>query len=753
MMEAIFLKILDMSLVSAYCIAIVLLIRLFLRKSPKSFSYILWIAVFIRLAIPFTPESPVSLVPQAVSDHSVTAWVSEKENPVFDPSFTAEAGGLNPIQEANGDTSLKYSANQEINAFPATQNLPQAQITARDRVTSLEDTTETGKSGIMTPSMTQIFSIVWLVGLISLLSYNFITYIILKKRLRSSVWLEANIFESPSIPSPFLFGIFRPKIYIPSGLQDSDRAHILRHEQIHIQRGDSVVKAILFAITCIHWFNPLVWLAFAFMSRDMEMSCDEKVIRELGYEIKKNYSSSLLSLATGRSLLHATPLTFSEGNLKGRIKNVLSYRKPALWIILTSSLLVGIVVFGLIFNPLQNVNAANQTTEITDPQIESTTETSPTTPTTTAEPTSKKPFLDDRYDNLFIDVDGERISYREVIEMQSEDFLLLSNLSPLDYKTTSPVDVSDFMKVFTEAGYDIVMEDTAVAVHDGLAFSGYRARSSDDKENVTCIPFDSEEEANQTISRWTMNAFYKDATLNTDNNNRPMQVLFTDSALICYDHDGSYAGSDLFIITYQSGSNMIHARITAEIPRLETFFGAMDQLGLPFPGEFKLNQAPGKWPENAVFGSSSHFVDILTGRGYKVKLNDPNFDWEWYEARSEDFGVYVCNGLEAVNFTPAREYLRLMTLLESDYPNESEYPTVECHSSDSHEMIITSSPDAYVVSVYFDMVGLETPYDGLFDRTIWYVKAFANITDLSETEAAAAREEVDAVIKELCFPG
>ena len=491
------------------------------------------------------------------------------------------------------------------------------------------------------------------------------------------------------------------------------------------------------------------------MSRDMEMSCDEKVIRELGYGIKKNYSFSLLSLASGRNLLHATPLTFSEGNLKGRVKNVLGYRKPALWIILVSSALVGFVVLGLIFNPLQNVQAANQTTKITDPQIESTTDSTAattTTPTNTVEPSSNKPILDERYDNLFIEADGERISYREVIEMQSEDFYLLYNRSPLDYKTTSPVDISDFMEVFAEAGYDIVMEDTAVAIHDGLAYLGYRARSLDDKENVTCMTFDSEEEANQTISRWTMNALYKDAILNPDINSQPMQILFTDSALICYDLDGSYAGDNMTIITYQSGSNIIHARITAEIPRLETFFEAMDQLGLPFPGAYKLNQAPSEWPENAVFGSSSDFVDTLTGRGYSVELYDPNFDWEWYEARSEDSGVYVCNGLEAVNFTPAREYIRLITSFESDYPDETEYPTVEYHSSDSYEMIITRSPDSYVVSVYFDMTGLETPYDGPFDRTIWYVKAFANLHDLSETEAAAAREEVDAVIKKLCFP-
>lgn len=748
-MEAVFLKILDMSLVSAYCIAIVLLIRLFLRKAPKSFSYILWIAVFIRLALPFTPESPVSLVPQAVSDHGVTAWVSEKANPVFDPSFTAEAGEINPIREANGDVSPIDSANQQIKTFPATQNLPQAQITAHDRVTSSEGATETGNSGTMNPSMTQIFSIVWLVGLISLLSYNFIAYIILKKRLRSSVWLEANIFESPSIPSPFLFGIFRPGIFIPSGLEDSERAHILRHEQIHIQRGDYVVKAILFAITCIHWFNPLVWLAFAFMSRDMEMSCDEKVIRELGYGIKKIYSSSLLSLATGRSLLHATPLAFGEGNLKGRIKNVLGYRKPALWIILASSVLVGIVVFGLIFNPLQNVKAANQTTETTAPQIETTADASQTTPTTSAEPTVTNPVWDDPndpYDNLFIDVDGERISYRDVLNMQSSQNF--DGLNPLEYITTSPVDVSNFQTVFSEAGY-VVEESTGI--HNEKIIYGWEAKSSDGKDVVRCHNFDSEEDANQAVVQMIMEYYYADSLNPYPYDSFVLRFMSTDSALLFFDTDGYYEKNNTFYITYQTGSSVIHAEIVMEVPRLQTFITATEKLGLNFPGAYNPNQNPSEWPENAAFDFSSDFVNVLTERGYEVEMYDSNFDWEWYEAENTEMGVRFCNGLKGEDFSPGKDFLMRMNIPEDDYWFINS--TYEYHCSDSYEMIINNSENSYCITVYFDATGLETPYNGPFNRTIWYAMVWGDLTNLSDTEAAAVRAEVDAVIREMYFPG
>jgi len=124
-----------------------------------------------------------------------------------------------------------------------------------------------------------------------------------QRQLKSALHIEKSIFESSSISSPFVLGIFRPKIYLPAGLQDSDRTYILRHEQIHIRRGDYAVKIILFAITCVHWFNPLVWLAFGLMSRDMEMSCDEKVVRDLGYDIRKNYSASLLSMVSPTILI------------------------------------------------------------------------------------------------------------------------------------------------------------------------------------------------------------------------------------------------------------------------------------------------------------------------------------------------------------------------------------------------------------------------------------------------------------------
>lgn len=375
MMEDVFLRLVDMSLISSYCIAIVLLIRLLLRKSPKVFSYLLWIAVFARLAFPLMLESPISLVPESIGSQSVSSWIYKD-----DAQTVSKTPALsNNISEGTLENPANEVSPGTQTVFPATQSPVAGMNTPAAEANPL--------------SIPFIFSIVWLVGLVALTAYNLGAYRLLKRQLKTATRIDDKVYESSSISSPFLLGLFQPRIYLPAGLQDSYRTYILRHEQIHMLRGDYAIKAILFAITCVHWFNPLVWLAFGLMSRDMEMSCDEKVIRELGYEIKKNYSTSLLSLATGRSLLHATPLAFGEGSIKGRIKNVLSYKKPALWIMLASALIVGCVVVGLMLNPLQSKKAKTtvepSTTTTATTVAETTAETTVPTQATTSIPSKQ----------------------------------------------------------------------------------------------------------------------------------------------------------------------------------------------------------------------------------------------------------------------------------------------------------------------------------------------------------------------------
>ena len=154
--------------------------------------------------------------------------------------------------------------------------------------------------------------------------------------------------------TPFVLGLIRPKIYLPVGLNATERSYILLHEQTHIHRKDHMIKIVAFLILSIHWFNPLVWIAFILMSADMELSCDERVLKEMNEDIKKSYANSLLSLATGRHILNGSPLAFGEGNVKGRIKNVLSYRIPSLWVVAVSIVAIIIVGIALITNPSDN---------------------------------------------------------------------------------------------------------------------------------------------------------------------------------------------------------------------------------------------------------------------------------------------------------------------------------------------------------------------------------------------------------------
>lgn len=153
----------------------------------------------------------------------------------------------------------------------------------------------------------------------------------LRRRIVGAVRLRDNIYLADHIDSPFVMGVLRPRIYLPSTLAEGERGYIILHEQCHIQRFDPAVKLLSFTALCLHWFNPLVWLSFLLSGRDMEMRCDEAVIRQLGDGVRADYSASLLSLATGRRILAGAPLAFGEGDPKSRIENLLRFRRPKTW--------------------------------------------------------------------------------------------------------------------------------------------------------------------------------------------------------------------------------------------------------------------------------------------------------------------------------------------------------------------------------------------------------------------------------------
>jgi beta-lactamase regulating signal transducer with metallopeptidase domain len=197
----------------------------------------------------------------------------------------------------------------------------------------------------------EIGAYIWILGIIALLMYSLVSILQLKRQLKSAQLIEQNIFEAGNLRTPFILGFIRPKIYLPIGLSKEERNYIILHEQTHIQRKDHIIKVLAFLILSIHWFNPLVWIAFMLMSTDMEHSCDERVLKEMDEEIKKPYADSLLSLATGRHILNGSPLAFGEGNVKGRIINVLNYKKPVFWVVTVALIAVVAVSVGLMSNP------------------------------------------------------------------------------------------------------------------------------------------------------------------------------------------------------------------------------------------------------------------------------------------------------------------------------------------------------------------------------------------------------------------
>ena len=308
MASALFSRIVNMSLTASVVILAVLALRLLLRRAPKIFSYALWAVVLFRLLCPVSFSSPLSLfgavsVP-AVQSAGATA-ISSGASVTNSPAAVANFPAADSAQAVSGQTASQGAAQTAQN--PA-------------------------KTAGLWAAVEPALPDVWLAGSAAMLIVNLASLLHLRRKLVGSVRLEKNVYLADHIATPFVFGLFRPRIYLPSALGEPERAAIVLHEQTHIRRYDYFAKILAFAALAIHWFNPLVWLAFSLMEKDMEMSCDETVLRKLGADVRGEYSESLLRLATGRKMLSA-PIAFGEGATKGRIKNVMNYKKPALWAI------------------------------------------------------------------------------------------------------------------------------------------------------------------------------------------------------------------------------------------------------------------------------------------------------------------------------------------------------------------------------------------------------------------------------------
>ena len=334
-MTDVFLQVLNMSLTASYVIAVVLLLRLLLRRLPKQISYLLWSAVAFRLCCPISWQSVFSLF------------------------------SLTPLTGASTLTQVGGAAS--LNHFPAALSPAPGQT-----VTGAAQAGETitgpilpeiqpgvGSAGAAVPQadplqlVLTIAAVIWCVGMAALLIYSVVCYLQMKRHMRTAVLLRENIYQSEYIRSPFLLGLIRPKIYIPYGLDENTLRYVLAHERYHIRRRDYLVKPFAFLLLTVHWFNPLCWLAFYLMSRDMEMSCDEKVLGAQGNSVQA-YSTALLSFALPRRFPAPSPLAFGEAGVKSRIKNVLHWKKPRLWVTLAAALLCVLAVVACTANPAQS---------------------------------------------------------------------------------------------------------------------------------------------------------------------------------------------------------------------------------------------------------------------------------------------------------------------------------------------------------------------------------------------------------------
>ena len=315
-------KILNMSLTASVAIVFVLLLRLLLKKAPKVISYALWGVVLIRLLCPVSIESGLSLF--GLFD-TPTAHMTERTSAVeYIPS--------NIVHTEYPEVVLPVPGIGEA----ITEALPQGEEQLR------ADPMEAPMS---------IATYVWMGGILVMATYGIVTYLRLRRKLQTASPLRENIWLADGIESPFVMGLIRPKIYLPSAMEEREQSYIILHEQHHIRRLDHIVKALAFVALCIHWFNPLVWVAFILSGKDMEMSCDEAVVRKLGTEIRADYSASLLSLATGKRIIAGMPLAFGEGNTKGRIRNLANWKKPAFWVVLVAVIACVVLAVCLLTNP------------------------------------------------------------------------------------------------------------------------------------------------------------------------------------------------------------------------------------------------------------------------------------------------------------------------------------------------------------------------------------------------------------------
>ena len=315
-LKTMFLKLMNMSISASWLVLAVLILRFALKKAPKWVNVILWGIVAVRLICPSSIESALSLIP---STETVPMNIEMAARPAIDSGIDVVNSAVNPI------ISASFTPNPGASANPLQIWIPVA-------------------------------SVIWLLGMVGMALYTAISYLRLYRLLNTAVRYEKNIFQSENVTTPFVLGIFRPKIYLPFQIAEGDLAHVVAHEQAHICRKDHWWKPLGFLLLTIHWFNPLMWLAYVLLCRDIELACDERVIQKLGNVQRADYTQALVSCSVNRRMIAACPLAFGEVGVKDRVKTIMNYKKPAFWLIVVAIILCMIVAVCFLTDPIQEKN-------------------------------------------------------------------------------------------------------------------------------------------------------------------------------------------------------------------------------------------------------------------------------------------------------------------------------------------------------------------------------------------------------------
>ena len=310
-MEALFLKLVNMSITASWLVLTIIAVRLVFRKTPKWILCLLWGLVAVRLIFPFSIESALSLIP---NPEPLPQDIIYTAHPQLQSGIIIVDNTINPMLESSMTPIEPASANPtQIWSF--------------------------------------ILSQVWILGMVLMLLYTIISYLLLKRKVATAIPLGKGIKQSEFIDSPFVLGLIRPMVYLPFGMEEADMAYVIAHEKAHIRRRDHWWKPLGFLLLSIYWFNPVLWVAYILLCRDIEAACDEKVIKDMGKEARRAYSTALLNCSIHRRRIAACPLAFGETGVKTRVKSVMNYKKPAFWVILIALVICIIISICFLTDP------------------------------------------------------------------------------------------------------------------------------------------------------------------------------------------------------------------------------------------------------------------------------------------------------------------------------------------------------------------------------------------------------------------